>query len=158
MQIYYFRSIYRFILVPCTLTYNPSNHNFALACCHYGASLFVGRTHVGPKPISSSSSSTAAESFIMKSRNSQVLLMRLCQVVFHIVALPFTLKSILRQKKNYGNSNISPCKNIIFKKSFKRNQNLSRYYNSITNLKFNTSQNIVFQKSSYKNRPIIITW
>jgi hypothetical protein len=29
------------------------------------------------------------------------------------VALPFTiLKSILRQKKNYGNSNISPCKNI----------------------------------------------
>jgi hypothetical protein len=25
-------------------------------------------------------------------------------------------KCILRQKKNYGNSNISPCKNIIFKK------------------------------------------
>jgi hypothetical protein len=40
------------------------------------------------------------------------------------VVLPFTLKlSILRQKKSYGNSNISPCKNIIFKqkkpKSFK---------------------------------------
>ncbi len=34
--------------------------------------------------------------------------------MFHIVALPFTLKSILRQKKNYENSNISPCKNIIF--------------------------------------------
>jgi len=33
------------------------------------------------------------------------------------VALPFTLKSISRQKKNYGNSNISTCKNIIFKKS-----------------------------------------
>jgi hypothetical protein len=49
----------------------------------------------------------------------------------------FTLKSILRQKKNYGNSSISPCKNIIFKKSCKKkNQNLSRYYNSITNLKF----------------------
>jgi hypothetical protein len=31
-------------------------------------------------------------------------------------ALPFTLKSILMQKKNYGNSNISQCKNIIFKK------------------------------------------
>jgi hypothetical protein len=31
----------------------------------------------------------------------------------------------------------SPCKNyIIFKKSSKRNQNPSRYYNSITNLKF----------------------
>jgi hypothetical protein len=38
--------------------------------------------------------------------------------------------------KDYGNSNISPCKNIIFKKSSKRNQNPSRYYNSITNLKF----------------------
>jgi hypothetical protein len=35
--------------------------------------------------------------------------------------LPFTLKSILRQKKNYGNTNISPCKNIIFKKSSERN-------------------------------------
>jgi len=53
------------------------------------------------------------------------------------MALPFTLKSILRQKKNYGNSNISPCKNnVIFKKSSKRNQNPSRYYNFITNLKF----------------------
>jgi hypothetical protein len=52
---------------------------------------------------------------------------------------PFTLKSILRQKKNYENSNISPYKNIIFQKSSsKRNQNPSRYYyNSIiTNLKF----------------------
>jgi hypothetical protein len=38
----------------------------------------------------------------------------------HCVALPFfTLKSILRQKKNYENSNISvPCKNIIFKKNY----------------------------------------
>jgi len=39
------------------------------------------------------------------------------QGVCHTMALPFTLKSILRQKKNYGNSNISPCKNITFKKS-----------------------------------------
>jgi hypothetical protein len=39
------------------------------------------------------------------------------QGVCHTVALPFTLKSILRQKKNYGNSNTSPCKNIIFQKS-----------------------------------------
>jgi hypothetical protein len=38
------------------------------------------------------------------------------QRVCHTVALPFKLKVyILRQKKNYGNSNISPCKNIIFK-------------------------------------------
>jgi hypothetical protein len=28
-------------------------------------------------------------------------------------ALPFPLKSILRPKKNYGYSNISPCKKII---------------------------------------------
>jgi hypothetical protein len=36
-----------------------------------------------------------------------------------VVALPFTLKSIERQKKKkklYGNVNISPCKNIIFPK------------------------------------------
>ncbi len=57
------------------------------------------------------------------------------------VALPFTLKlSILRRKKNYGNSIIfHHSKNIIFKKSSKWNQNPSRYYynNSIiTNLKF----------------------
>jgi hypothetical protein len=38
------------------------------------------------------------------------------QVVCHTVASPFTLKSILRQKKKYGNSNISPYKNIILKK------------------------------------------
>jgi hypothetical protein len=31
----------------------------------------------------------------------------------HTVALPFTIKSILMQKKNYENSNISPCKIII---------------------------------------------
>jgi hypothetical protein len=31
-----------------------------------------------------------------------------------------TLKSILRQKKNYGNSNISPCKNTIFKKALQK--------------------------------------
>jgi len=30
------------------------------------------------------------------------------QGVCHITPLPFTLKTILRQKKNYGNSNISP--------------------------------------------------
>jgi hypothetical protein len=33
------------------------------------------------------------------------------QGVCHIVALPFTLQSILSQKNNYENSNISPCKN-----------------------------------------------
>jgi hypothetical protein len=44
------------------------------------------------------------------------------------VALPFTLlKCILRQKENYGNSNISPCKNIVFKKNPpKEHQNASQ--------------------------------
>jgi len=40
------------------------------------------------------------------------------------------------QKKNYENSNISPCKNYNLRKSSKRNKNPSRYYYSITNLKF----------------------
>jgi hypothetical protein len=44
--------------------------------------------------------------------------------------------STCKCKKNYGNANISRCKNIIFEKSSKRNQNPSRYYISITNLKF----------------------
>jgi hypothetical protein len=38
------------------------------------------------------------------------------QGVCHTAALPFILRSILWQKKNYGNKNISPCKNIIVKK------------------------------------------
>jgi hypothetical protein len=63
--------------------------------------------------------------------------------VSHCVALPITLTEILRQKKNYGNSNISPCKNIIFKKSSKRNQNPLRHYNSIINLKVENKPNIL---------------
>jgi hypothetical protein len=67
--------------------------------------------------------------------------------------LPFTLKVILRQKNNYANSKISPYKYITFETSSKRNQNPSRYYNTITKISsFNTSQNTKFKKSSYKNR------
>jgi hypothetical protein len=54
---------------------------------------------------------------------------------------------------------LQPCKDIIFKKFSKRNQNHSRYYyNSIiTNLKFqHKPKYLIFQKSSDKNRPIII--
>jgi len=60
------------------------------------------------------------------------------QELGHTVALPFTFESVVRQKNNYRNSNISPCKFIIFKKkSSKKNQNPSRYHNSIIiNLKF----------------------
>jgi hypothetical protein len=46
----------------------------------------------------------------MKEKN----IYKLEQGVCHTVALPFTLKGIVRQKKSYENSNISPCKNIIF--------------------------------------------
>jgi hypothetical protein len=56
---------------------------------------------------------------------------------------------ILRQKKNYGNSSISPWKKKNLKtKSSKRNQNPSRYYNFITNLKFQPKQKLI---SSFKN-------
>jgi hypothetical protein len=72
------------------------------------------------------------------------------QGVCHTLALQFTLKSILKQKKNCGDSNISPCKNTIFKKSSKRNQNPSRYYNSATNLKFQ-------QKPKYHLSKILIS-
>jgi hypothetical protein len=71
----------------------------------------------------------------------------------HTVVLPFTLKSILRQKKNYGNSHISPYKNKIFKKSFKRNLDPSSY-NSITNLKFHHEPKYHLKKSSYKSKLI----
>ncbi len=77
------------------------------------------------------------------------------QGVCHSVALPFTLKSILRQQKSYGYSNFSPCKNIIFQKSSKRIQNPSSYYITLQLISsFSTIQNITFQKSSYKRRPI----
>jgi len=61
------------------------------------------------------------------------------------------------QKKNYGNSNISPSKNIIFKKNppkeIKILQDIRTLYNS-SQVSIQ-SQNILFQKSSFKSRPII---
>jgi len=75
------------------------------------------------------------------------------QGVCHTVALPFTLKSILMQKKNYGNSSISPYKNIIFQKSSKENPKSFKDMKTLQLISsFNTSQNIIFQKSSYKNK------
>jgi hypothetical protein len=62
------------------------------------------------------------------------------------------ITNYLKAKEELGNSNISPCKNIIFKNSSKRNQNPSRYYNSITNFKFQHEPKI----SSLKNPPIKI--
>jgi hypothetical protein len=70
------------------------------------------------------------------------------------MALPFALKCILRQKKNYGNSNISPYKNIIFKKNpLKETKFLQDSITLQLISSFDTSQNIISQKSSYKNRP-----
>jgi hypothetical protein len=73
-----------------------------------------------------------------------------------VVALPFTLKSILKAKEEelWKLKYFTMQKYNLQKKSSKRIQNPSRYYNSIiTNLSsFNTSQNIMFQKSSYKNK------
>jgi len=72
------------------------------------------------------------------------------------MALPLTLKSIFRQKNNYGNSNISPCKNIIFKTISKRNQNSSRYYNSVSILKLQHKPKYHLSKILVlKKRPII---
>jgi len=75
------------------------------------------------------------------------------QGMCHTMPLPFTVLNIVRQEKNYGNSNISPCKNIIFKKSSKRNQNPSRYYNSYNLSQVSSTQAKI---SSFKNPPIKI--
>jgi len=76
------------------------------------------------------------------------------QGVCHIVALPFTLKNILRQEKNYENSYISPMQKLYSSKNPlpKRNQNPSRYYNSITNLKFPTQTKILSLKNTSRGQ------
>jgi hypothetical protein len=78
--------------------------------------------------------------------------------VCHTLGLPFILNSILRQKKNYGNSNISRHKNIIFRKNPPKETKILQDIIILQLISsFNTSQIIIFQKSSYENtRPIII--
>jgi hypothetical protein len=57
--------------------------------------------------------------------------------VSHIEALPFTLKYLKAKEELWKLKYFHHAKNIIFKKSSKRNQNPSRYYyNSRTNGKF----------------------
>ncbi len=86
----------------------------------------------------------------------QSLWSQLGQGVCHTVALPFTLKSILRQKKSYGNSNISPWKKYNLQKyPLKETKSLQDIITLWRISSFITSQNIIFWKSSYKNRPII---
>ncbi len=67
------------------------------------------------------------------------------QGVHHSMALPFTIiKNILRQKKNYGNSNILPCKNAVFKEDpLKETKTLQDIIALELISSFNTSQNIV---------------
>jgi hypothetical protein len=65
--------------------------------------------------------------------------------------LAIYIKKYLGQKKNYGEFNISPWKNPL--KGTKLLQNITTL-SLIPSL--NISQNIIFQKSSYKNRPT--TW
>jgi len=65
--------------------------------------------------------------------------------------LPFTLKCILRPKKNDENSNISPRKNIpnLQKSPLKETKILQRYYNSIPNLKFQQQAKILSLKNPH---------
>jgi hypothetical protein len=68
------------------------------------------------------------------------------------MALPFTLKSLLRQKRRImENSNISPMQKYnLQKNSSQRNpKNPSTYHNSITDLKFQ-------HKSKYRLSKILI--
>jgi hypothetical protein len=54
------------------------------------------------------------------------------------------IKSILRQKKNYENSNILPCKNAVFKENpLKETKTLQDIIALELISSFNTSQNIV---------------
>jgi hypothetical protein len=72
------------------------------------------------------------------------------------VALPFTLKSISRQKKNYGNSNIFTIARIyiIFQKTpLRETKILQDIITLLLISSFNTSQKIIFQKSSDENKP-----
>ncbi len=79
--------------------------------------------------------------------------------VSHCSLAIYTKKSILRQKTNYENSNISPCKNIIFKKMLEKEPKsfkISELCKLISS--FNTSQNISsFKNPHIKIGPIIIT-
>jgi hypothetical protein len=67
--------------------------------------------------------------------------------------LAIYIKKHLKPKRRITKTQIfSPCKNIIFKKSSKRNPNPSRYYNSCNESQVWTQAKI----SSFKNRHIKI--
>jgi hypothetical protein len=68
--------------------------------------------------------------------------------------LAIYIRKQLRQKKNYGNSNISPWKNIILKNPLKKTKILQAVITLLLISSFNTSESIIFQKSSCKNKTI----
>jgi hypothetical protein len=72
------------------------------------------------------------------------------QGVCQAAALPLTLKSILRKLEYFTMQKYNLQKNPL--KETKILQDIITLYLISS---FNTSQNIIFQKSSYKNRPII---
>jgi hypothetical protein len=57
-----------------------------------------------------------SEIFPWNNNTSQTAILINKQGVCYSVALPFTVKSMWRQKKNYGNSNISQCKKYNLQK------------------------------------------
>jgi hypothetical protein len=75
-----------------------------------GCSKILGHTRVAPVTISD-------QKWILITNLAMTENFQLPSFQCVIMALPITFKNILRQKKNYGNSNISPCKNIIFRKN-----------------------------------------
>jgi hypothetical protein len=77
------------------------------------------------------------------------------RVVCYTVALPIYIKKYFKAKEELWKFKyFSMQKYIIFKKSSPNNQNPSRYYNSITNVKFEHKPKYHLSKFSYKNRLI----
>jgi len=62
--------------------------------------------------------------------------MNVCEGGVSHCRLAIYIKKDLKAKEELWKLKFFHHENIIFKKSSKRNQNPSRYYNSITNLKF----------------------
>jgi hypothetical protein len=78
--------------------------------------------------------------------------------VSHTMALSIYIKKYVKTKKRIMKTQIFHHAKI---ESSKNHLKETKILQDITTLKlissFNTSQNIIFQKSSYKKRPIIIT-
>jgi hypothetical protein len=73
------------------------------------------------------------------------------------VALPFTLKSYLKAKEELWKLKYFTMQEYNLQKNLlKENKILQDTITLELISSFNASQNIIFQKSSYKNRPIII--